>query len=445
MSINSSDTIGGLARSIFCDSLLADAAIKIDELHVENTTLEPILEVLRTIQLYNFTEERNETIDVDISSYEEDDFYIYKIENTPSLSYKRLKEVGVVLSGIGMSQGVFLKHHYATNDDNAVTVESILGNGIVRVNWLLENYHGSISEVQQADHYLALMGLPVRLGRREAENKFIGTTIKLDHIKIDKLVINRAIINIAHELQDDFMAHLKILSLAFPDNANLSQKAEEFKVTRLRNQQLVSSRDLFQTFTCTIMDHVPFFQLKLKSGCSSTMQVETGDMIPCWDMRPEPNSCPIKMPLCSLSNFTFHLGNIPAYSTGNIEGACGRAPYGTLLLNRSRYLRTFFVGKYQTAVSTVIFSLDESINEFAEDEDIHRRIQVSTMSDEAGMVGANGEPVERLPERVTVQFILLQVNLQTIKSRLDLLQIPIDINDEETKEDTVAENNNDNN
>ena len=75
MSINSSDTFtaGGLGKavsSVFCDRLLADTAIKISELQVENTALEPISTILRTIKLYGVTEERDKTIDVDISSYD---------------------------------------------------------------------------------------------------------------------------------------------------------------------------------------------------------------------------------------------------------------------------------------------------------------------------------------------------------------------------------------
>ena len=461
MSINSST--GGLGKavsSVFCDRLLADTAIKISELHVKNTALEPISNVLRTIKLYGVTEERDETIDVDISSYdvseENNDFYVYKIKNAPSLSHERLKGISVVLSGIGLSQDLFMLHHYATNEDNADTIESILGNGVVHVNWIFENYHGSINEIQQAefDHYLAAVGLTDGdtgnpLESHGAANKFIGSTIKLDHIKIKKMVIDRAI-STAHVLlkegeADDFTAQLKILSVVFPDNESLLQKAEEYEMTKLKNQQLVSSRDLFDTCISTDIDHVPLFQLKLNSGSSSTMQVGENDHIPCWDLRRESNSCPIKIPLSSLSNLTFNLGNIPVYSTGN-DGARGSASYGVQLLNGG-YLRAFFFGKYQSIVSTVVFCLDESSNEFSEDADINQRIEYSIMSDQRRLhqqvLDANGQQVERLPERVTVRFVVLQVNLQMIKSRLDLLKISIDNTDEETNEDTT-ENNDDN-
>ena len=152
-------------------------------------------------------------------------------------------------------------------------------------------------------------------------------------------------------------------------------------------------------------------------------------------MRRESNSCPIKIPLSSLSNLTFNLGNIPVYSTGN-NGARGTASHGFQFLNEG-YLRALFFGKNQSIVATVVFCLDESINELSKDEDAHERIQYSTMSDQ------HGQHVERLPERVTVRFVVLQVNLQMIKSRLDLLKISIDNKDEETNEDTT-ENNDDN-
>ncbi|OEU08024.1 hypothetical protein FRACYDRAFT_250244 [Fragilariopsis cylindrus CCMP1102] len=463
MSINSSDTLttGGLGKavsSVFCDRLLADTAIKISKLHVENTALEPISKVLRTIKLYGITEERDDTIDVDISSYdvseENNDFYVYKVKNAPSLSHERLGGISVVLSGIRLSQAVFMQQHYDTNEDNADTVESILGNGVVHVNWIVENYHESINEILQAYHYFSTVGLTnVDTGNflesHGAACKFVGSTIKLDHIKIKKMVIDRAI-NTAQVLKegeaDDFTAQLKLLSVVFPDNQSLLQKAEEYEMTKLRNQQLVSSRDLFGTCICTNMDHVPLFQLKLKSGSSGTMQVGENDMIPCWDLRRESNSCPIRIPLSSISNLTFNLGNIPVYSTGN-DGARGSASYGVQLLNGG-YLRAFFFGKYQSIVSTVVFCLDESSNEFSEDVDINQRIEYSIMSDQRRIdqqvLGANGQQVERLPERVTVRFVVLQVNLQMIKSRLDLLKISIYNKDEETKEDTT-ENNDDNN
>jgi hypothetical protein len=459
MSINSSDTLtagvlGKAVSSVFCDRLLADTAIKISELHVENTALEPISKVLRTIKLYGVTEDRDETIDVDISSYDvsegSNDFYVYKIQNAPSLSHERLRGISVVLSGIGLSQALFMQHHYATNGDNADTVESILGNGLVFVNWIFENYHGSINDFQQANHYLAAVGLTDAdtgnpLESHGAENTFIGSTIKLDHIKIKKMVIDRAI-NISHVLEegeaDDFTAQLKILSAVFPDNESLLQKADEYEVTKLKNQQLISSRDLFDTCICTNMDHVPLFQLKLKSGSSGTMQVGENDWIPSWDLRRESNSCPVKIPLCSLSNLTFNIGNIPVYSTG-INGARGTASHGIHLLNGG-YLRALFFGKYQSIVSTVVFCLDESINEFSEDVGINQRIQYSIRGSDHQVFAANGQQVERLPERVTVRFVVLQVNLQMIKSRLDLLKIPIDNKDEEVKEDTTENNDNNN-
>ena len=436
----SSESLGKRTSSIFCDVLAVDAATKTERICTENTILEPMAKVLRTLKIYGATEEG--AIELDVNSYdsEDGDFYVYNIDNVSPSPHEDLRMNYVVLSGVHFSHSSFMPvMRFSIEDDGSLFVAHRLESEVVYVVGKLENYQGTLDDIQgaidtnQARNYFSSLGWTnadtgepsfQNLG---VQNMFLGSTYKLVTIKIKKSVVERAI-NAEGKLQedeDDLAVNLEKLSLAFPDYNNLVDVTEKYKTTKLRNKQLVSSRGIFESIVCSLPNG-PLFQLKLGNGSIGTMLETAAATAPSWRMRPK-DSDEVTVPLSSLADLSFSLGNVPICTSHDRYLGNQIMPGG--------YLPIAYTG---IVPLEVVFALDNSIDEFSEDEDIYHRI-VSSIAQRNDRTNRNDQHVERLPDRVTVRLVFVQVILEGVQFHLDLLRIPTDDEEGEDKTENMSE------
>jgi hypothetical protein len=405
----SSEGLGKRTSSIFCDVLAADAATKTENSCTENNILEPIAKVLRTLKIYGVTEEAIE-LDINLYDSKDGDFYVYNIDNVSPSPHEDIRKNYVVLSGVRFSHSILMQPtRFSIEDDSSLFVADRFGSEVVYVLGKLKNYEGTLDDIQKAIDtnlavsYFATLGLTIpdtgeHLHDFGAQNNFLGSTFKLVTVKIKKSVVERAI-NTERKLQedeDDLAVNLEKLSLAFPDYNNLVEVTEKYKTTKLRNKQLLSSRGIFESIVCSIPNG-PLFQLKLGNGGSigtmlgrATATATATGPIPSWRMRPKGYD-EVVVPLSSLADLSFSLGNVP------------------ICTSRDRLDNQVMQGGYLPIVYTgrilleVVFALNDSIDEFSEDEALMDRI-VYSVSQRNVQVNRNGQQVERLPDRVTVEI-----------------------------------------
>jgi len=256
------------------------------------------------------------------------------------------------------------------------------------------------------------------------ENTFLGSTVKLQTINILKKIVDRAIKTETLPTkgpQNDVAVNLKKLSLAFPDNDNIQQATQKYACNKLRNDQLVLHRNISETIEGR-NPNGSVFQLQLNAGSISTMTCAR-EPIPSWKLRPTSRE-KATVPLSSLADLSIFLGNSPI----------SVPPHSFFARLEHIPGEDFFVMSYSRHFPLeVVFGLDNSIEEFAEDRDLIQRIRYTTLSKHrsVSMLGHNGLEIERLPASVTVRLAFLQVKLDAIRSRLNLLGIRTD--DDEKK------------
>lgn len=452
----SSESLGKRTSSIFCDDLAADAATKTEKLCTENNFLEPIAKTLRTLKMYGATEEAIE-LDVNLYDSEDGDFFVYNIDdNVPPFPHEDLRENYIILSGVRFSHGIFIQPtRFSIEDDGTLLIAYSFGDALLYVQGKLENYQGTLDEIQgtidtnQAGLYFSSLGLTIAgtgrgLDNLGADTKYLGSTIKLETIKISKAVVERAI-NTGIKLkedEDDILVNLEKLCLAFPEYDNLVEVTEKYKTTMLRNKQLVSSREMFQSMVVSIPNG-PLFQLKLGSGSIETMMGRETGPIPSWRMRPT-DTDEVTVPLSSLADLSFSLGNVRICASRDQS-------FGGAQIIQGSYLAMGYNGRITLEIC---FAFDNSIEEFLENEDLFDRIRSSTVSDQGWLSNVvhsrgvqlqpvrmhrNGRQIERLPERVTVRLVFVQVSLEGVQSRLDLLRIPTDNEEGEVEAGNISE------
>ena len=319
-----SKSLGKIAASVFCDKVAADAVTEAEKLCKENKILEPISKELLTFKLFGATEDDIVCyIVLDISLYdgEDNDFYVYKISNTPSFPHENIGRLVTVLSGVRSIRNIFLSPLLRIEDDDTVFIKFPLIEDVLFFEGKLENCRGSLDEIEydvvtnRSRLYFSGLGSIVEgtglpPDSHGAENTFFGSTVKLETIKILKKIVDRAIKTetLPTKDQNDVAANLKKLSLAFPDNDNIQQATQKYAWNKLRNDQLVLRRHISQTIEGR-NPNGSVFQFQLNEGSIGTIMKDREPIPSCnlW-----PTSCEkATVPLSSLVDLSIFLGNSP--------------------------------------------------------------------------------------------------------------------------------------